>query len=131
VTLLVVSVTPAICEETLCRGVLARAFFPRFGMRGAVVISAALFALLHLSPYRFVPTFLLGLSLGWVALRTSSIVPSMIIHALNNGSVVILTSLGAGPNAFLDTHSNVIGPVAVVALTAGHALVALPTRAPR
>ncbi len=38
-----------------------------------------------LTPERLVPSTLLGIVLGWVAHRTGSVVPGILLHALHNG----------------------------------------------
>ncbi len=86
---LVVAITPAICEELLFRGLILSAL-RRLGNWPALIISSLLFAVAHASIYRLLPTFFLGLLLGYVVLRTRSIASSMTIHALNNGIAVAL-----------------------------------------
>ncbi len=39
---------------------------------------------------RFVPSFLLGLILGWMCWKSCSVWPGMLLHALHNGCVVLL-----------------------------------------
>jgi membrane protease YdiL (CAAX protease family) len=89
-TLVVVAVLPAVCEELLLRGLIARAFAARFGVAFGVISSALLFGLLHLSIARFPPTALLGVVLAWAALAAGSVVPAMIIHFLNNFIAILL-----------------------------------------
>ena len=86
---LVMAITPAICEELLFRGLILSGL-RRCGSWPAIVISSLLFALAHASIYRLLPTFCLGLLLGYVVLRTGSIACSMLVHALNNGVAVTL-----------------------------------------
>ena len=87
IVLLFVALTPAICEELFFRGIVF-AGLRRHGAWMAVLVSALLFALLHGSVYRLLPTLFLGAVLGWVRLVSRSIVPGMVVHALNNGVAV-------------------------------------------
>lgn len=87
--LLCVAVLPGICEETLCRGTLLAGLRKGLGFTGAALISAFLFAALHLSPWRFAPQFALGVLLAVVVWRTRSVFPAMLIHAGHNGALVI------------------------------------------
>jgi sodium transport system permease protein len=96
-TLLAVAVTPAICEELLCRGVLLPALRGPLGRVGAVLASSILFGALHLSPYRFVPTFLLGVAFGSIALAARSVVPAILAHLVNNGAVVLAGHAAGAP----------------------------------
>ncbi|MGH7163199.1 MAG: ABC transporter permease subunit/CPBP intramembrane protease, partial [Planctomycetota bacterium] len=73
IALLLLAALPAICEELLCRGFLLSALRPRLGAARAVVVSAALFGLLHVDLYRLPATFLGGLLLGYVCLATGSV----------------------------------------------------------
>jgi sodium transport system permease protein len=87
VLVLVTSLTPALCEELLFRG-LVFSGLRRLGPAAAVILSALLFGLAHASIYRLLPTVFLGLALGYTRLRSGSIVPGMIIHACNNAIAV-------------------------------------------
>ena len=77
-----------IAEEFLFRGMLLRSFRRRFSDRAALLLSAFLFAIMHLSIHRFGGTFLLGILAGWMVLRSGSILPSMIFHTVHNGLVL-------------------------------------------
>jgi sodium transport system permease protein len=89
VVFLAFALTPAICEELLFRGLLLSGL-RKLGPVAAVVISALLFGLAHASVYRLLPTAFLGVVIGLTRLRTRSILPGMIIHALNNGLALAL-----------------------------------------
>jgi sodium transport system permease protein len=91
-TLLLVALSPAICEEALFRGPILRGLRARLGPTSAIILSAALFGLFHLDVYRLIPTTLLGILLGFLALETGSIVPSMVAHFCNNAVLVTLAS---------------------------------------
>ena len=82
--ILLVGVLPGICEELLCRGFLLSSFRPRFGATGAIILTAILFGILHMNPYRLLPTIWLGILLGYIVISTGSIYPAMLAHALNN-----------------------------------------------
>ncbi|HEU5071887.1 MAG TPA: ABC transporter permease subunit/CPBP intramembrane protease [Verrucomicrobiae bacterium] len=86
---LVMAITPACCEELLFRGLILSGL-RRLGPWPALLISSLLFAVAHASIYRLLPTFCLGLLLGYIVLKTGSLFCSMIIHALNNGLAVTL-----------------------------------------
>ena len=53
------------------------------------LFSALLFALFHLNPWQLGPTFLLGLLLGYVRLRTGSLLAAIFTHALHNGMIFL------------------------------------------
>ena len=63
---------------------------------GGVYASAALFAAIHSSVWPTpIPLFVLGLGLGWVAVRTNSVLAPAVVHGLFN-TVSVLFVLGGG-----------------------------------
>ena len=72
-------------EETLFRGVLLPVLGRRLGGGNAVLISAAVFALAHLSLGELIPLFLLGIGLGWLRWRSGRLSCSVWMHGLWNG----------------------------------------------
>ncbi|MFO0807440.1 MAG: ABC transporter permease subunit/CPBP intramembrane protease [Gemmataceae bacterium] len=93
--LLIVALTPAIVEEVFFRGFLFTALSTTTSGRSAVLATAALFALFHigvgdlLAIERFLPTFLVGLVLGWIRLRSGSIWPAVVTHACHNAALTV------------------------------------------
>jgi len=85
--LMVVLIGPFV-EELVFRGVVLGAAGPRWGMWPAIVGSASLFALAHMTAWAFVPTLVLGIALGWLAWTRGSLWPAIALHALYNGVVV-------------------------------------------
>ena len=77
-------VAAPILEEVLFRGLIFESCGERFGKGGALIISALLFGLIHGVPVQMVNAFVVGLILGYVYLRTRSLISVMIIHAVNN-----------------------------------------------
>lgn len=89
--LILVALLPAICEEFLFRGALMR--FVQFCFHKkhlAVWITAAVFSMVHGEFYGFIPRFVLGLFLGYIALYTNSIWPAVAAHFLNNGLALMI-----------------------------------------
>jgi len=71
-------------EETLFRGVVLPVVGERLGGRWGVLISAAVFAIAHLSLGELVPLFVLGLGLGLLRWRSGRLGASVLMHALWN-----------------------------------------------
>jgi sodium transport system permease protein len=84
---LILGVTPAVCEEFFFRG-LVMAGFRRYGMWTALVCSALLFAVAHSSIYRLLPTFALGMIIGYCTWNSRSLFTGILIHAINNSLLV-------------------------------------------
>ena len=93
VLLMVVAVSPAICEEALFRGVLLRSMVGRFRTRTIIVVTALLFGAFHMSAARFLPTAGLGLIMAVMALASGSLLPGVIFHLLHNGLNVLSARL--------------------------------------
>ena len=119
---------PAVCEEIVFRGVLARSLGRRTSLIAAAVISGVVFAAYHLSLVQALSTLSLGMLLAVIAIRADSIAPSMVAHALNN-ALVIAVSRGALPEltGWLGRHP-VAGLAGCAAATAGG--VAIAARGP-
>ena len=100
---------PAIFEEAMLRGLVLHALAENMSRRRAIVISSALFAVMHGAIERTPGTFLLGLVYGWMYVQTGSLIPGMFAHALHNTLVETLdranafqadSKLGFGVDAF-------------------------------
>jgi membrane protease YdiL (CAAX protease family) len=82
-------------EEVLFRGVLLRGLLRRTGTPVAIIVSAALFSLVHLEALDrtqlpiLVDTFLWGVVLAWFALRRGSLSVPLLLHAGGNLLAVI------------------------------------------
>ena len=72
-----------VCEEFIYRHILLRPM-RRFGDMQAAVITGLIFGLSHFNFDQFLYTFLFGFSLAVIAIRRNSIVPTIVIHAVNN-----------------------------------------------
>lgn len=86
---LLAALLPAVCEETLFRGLILNGT-SRWGRGAAILVSALAFAFAHASIYRVLPTMLLGAVLGYAAWQTRSTLTSMVAHVLNNGMLLTL-----------------------------------------
>lgn len=94
---LAISLAPAVCEETLFRGAALSGLRARIGAPGAVILTAVLFGIFHLTIYKLLATALIGLALGYLVVRTGSILSGMLMHALNNGMMIGLMALSQHP----------------------------------
>ncbi|MEJ7639339.1 MAG: CPBP family intramembrane glutamic endopeptidase [Singulisphaera sp.] len=89
--LLLLAVVPAICEEFAFRGFILSGMQRGHSTRSAILLSRLLFGFLHVLMSIFQQLFnatLLGLVLGLLAIRSGSIFPGILFHALNNGLAV-------------------------------------------
>ena len=82
-----------LAEEFIYRGVLMTTLMKQAGIGGALVVSSAVFALVHMmtEPQAVLPLFILALAMGYVAYRTRSLVGPIITHSLFNALMVLGT----------------------------------------
>jgi membrane protease YdiL (CAAX protease family) len=88
--LLPVVVVAPVAEEMFFRGLLLRGYLARYSVTTAIWGSAILFALFHLNPWQALIALPLGVAYAWLALRTGSVLPSMLSHAMVNFSTNFL-----------------------------------------
>lgn len=79
----VLCILPAITEELFFRGALQGLLRP-CGSAAAIFGPALLFALLHLDPIQGLTALVCAVFLGWLAERSGSILPGMLLHFVNN-----------------------------------------------
>lgn len=82
------AVMPGICEELAMR-CFSLQLLRKYGKGFAVFAVSIVFGLLHGNVTQFIFAFLVGMVLGFVTVKTDSIVPAMFIHAFNNGMSVV------------------------------------------
>ena len=94
--ILAIVVAAPLFEEIFFRGFLLSAFEAR-GLSAAAgaAVSAALWAVIHLQYdfYNIVSIFLMGLLLAAARIKTGSVVPCLVMHALGNAIATVETAL--------------------------------------
>jgi len=84
------AVLPAICEETLNRGIMLNGS-SMLGMKKSVLLTGLLFGLLHMNIEQFFYATLIGFLLGYLCWGCGSIFPCMIVHFMNNALSVFFS----------------------------------------
>lgn len=97
----VVGVGPLV-EELLFRGVLLSALLHRWPVGWSMLISALLFAVVHLPSmqwawYALPDLALLALGLAWLRLRANSLWPAVLAHGVNNLLAVMVWFVATSP----------------------------------
>ena len=98
----IVGLLAPLAEELVFRGAVLKSLLqwkqnPWVG----IVISAILFALIHMNPAQMPHAFLVGLLLGWMYWRTDSIVPGVVYHWVNNSVAYIIYNIYPDPSLTL------------------------------
>jgi membrane protease YdiL (CAAX protease family) len=96
--LLTVVLAPVL-EEVLFRGLILEPVRQKWGAAIGIVISAVIFGLAH-TPIlpQMVNALVMGIVLGYIYVLTDSLVPVIIIHAVNNGIAYLLLEIGGSQN---------------------------------
>ena len=87
-----IAVVPAIVEELVIRGIVMQPL-RKYGDRFAIIVSAVLFACMHGNMVQIPYTVVGGLLLGYLAVTTGSLWPSVILHFVNNLYSVIIIAV--------------------------------------
>lgn len=84
-------------EEMFFRGVLFHSFQAKWGVRLGLILSAVVFASVHPLPLGFLPIFVLGYVLATLLYRRGSLLPCMVMHAMNNSVAFLALLILMGP----------------------------------
>lgn len=91
-----IGVLAPFAEEVVFRGAVLRTLLGLMSKKNhwvAIMISAAIFGLVHANVAQFVNALLLGLLLGWMYYRTKSLVPGILLHWVNNTMAYVLSNI--------------------------------------
>ena len=94
--LISLAILPAILEEALFRYIPLKLFLP-YSKKYALIISTLFFALAHLSLFSIFYAAVAGFAFMAVDIATESIIPSVILHLLNN-SISLIWSYNQNQN---------------------------------
>lgn len=93
--IIVIAVLPAILEEALFRGIVLNNIEGQAGSVSSVFLVGLIFSLYHGSVEQTVYQFICGCLFTLLAVRSKSVLPTVVIHFINNALILILTSCGA------------------------------------
>ncbi len=82
--IIIIALIPAISEELLFRGLVQRSLQKSMTPLRAAVATGIIFGAYHLNPSSFIPLSVIGIYLGFVALRADSLWVSIVAHFYNN-----------------------------------------------
>ncbi|GBF37234.1 CPBP family intramembrane glutamic endopeptidase [Leptospira johnsonii] len=89
-SVILLSVVAPITEELMFRGVILDRLLKTFSVISSFLLSSLLFGLIHLNPWQFIGSSILGIYMAWVVYKTDSIWNSILIHAVFNGIPLIV-----------------------------------------
>jgi sodium transport system permease protein len=91
--ILLIAVTPAVCEELAVRGFILSGLRHLGYKWRAIVISALFFGLIHGLLQQSINAFFVGIVLGYLAVQSGSIWPCMAFHLTNNSMVLLFSRI--------------------------------------
>lgn len=95
------AVIPAVVEELLFRKIVCKSLMV-YGNTTAVIVSAALFALMHTNIEQLFYTFVAGIFLGWLYVGTKDVRYPMLLHFINNliSAIGTVIAVKGSPEAY-------------------------------
>lgn len=115
---IIIAILPAIFEELMFRGLLLNCNENGMGSVRAIFVTGFCFSLFHASPEQTVYQFIAGCAFAFIAIRAGSLLPSILMHFINNALIVILAACG-----LFDEAGNLIMPqIAFIIVTVVSAL---------
>ncbi len=94
-SLLAIAIVPGIFEELAFRGVILTGLQKNAKASSAIFVSAAFFGITHGILQQSLNAFAIGLLLGYVAVRSGSLIPTIVMHILHNGITVLVANFAA------------------------------------
>ncbi len=85
-----VAMVPAICEEILYRGFALNLLRRTKAAWTAILITGIIFGFYHLRLSQVIPLAMIGIFLGWITVKSGSLIPAMVAHFVNNAFSVLL-----------------------------------------
>ena len=91
-----IGILAPLAEEVVFRGAILRTLLGSMSKKNhwvAIMISAAIFGVVHANLAQFINALLMGLLLGWMYYRTGSLVPGILLHWVNNTMAYVLANI--------------------------------------
>ena len=91
-----IGILAPLAEEVVFRGAILRTLLGIMSKKNhwvAILISAAIFGVVHANLAQFINALLMGLLLGWMYYRTGSLVPGILLHWVNNTMAYVLANI--------------------------------------
>jgi membrane protease YdiL (CAAX protease family) len=107
VGIVLVAVVGPVLEELVFRGIITRRLLALYRPWTALLLSAAIFAVIHINPAQMPAAFAIGLLFAWLYYRSHSLLPGILMHILNNSLAVWLQRSFPGA----DTLDQLLSPV--------------------
>lgn len=108
---LAIVIVGPIMEELLFRGWIMRVLLEKTTPTKAIVYSALIFGIIHMNPVQIMYASLIGLVLGWMYYKTGSLIPSIVMHIVANGTSFVISTIYQEEESFqsiVDTNGYIL-----------------------
>jgi len=114
-----VAMVPAICEEILYRGFVLNLLRRTKAIWTSILITGIIFGFYHLRLSQVIPLSVIGIFLGWITIKSRSLIPAMLAHFVNNAfSVILVRVMPESPLASVEPEMPpiwlVVGSIALI-----------------
>ncbi|MFD4816920.1 CPBP family intramembrane glutamic endopeptidase [Peribacillus simplex] len=110
-SIIMIGFSVAISEEILFRGILLKEY-QRMNIKPAIILSALIFSIYHMTVGNLVFAFVMGISFALVTIYTESIIPAIFFHFLVNETLRILMHF---PEKVTETYFKVmVSPITTI-----------------
>lgn len=97
-----------VLEEILFRGIIQEGLTAKYGMAKGILFASLIFGVIHINPPQAINAFFLGLVLGYIYYRSCSLIPVILIHAVNN--IIAYFTWLLGGEKMVDTSEMIGNP---------------------
>lgn len=102
-SIMLLVLTPAVCEEMAFRGALFGCFRGKKNKWIGILAVSVVFGMFHGSVWRAIPTAILGIAMGYLLTETDNMIYNMLFHFVNNAvPTVLLLLMSAAASGVLD-----------------------------
>lgn len=113
-----------VLEEILCRGIILESLRSKYGVIAAWIFSSLFFGVIHGQITSMVNALIIGSILGYICIRSRSVLSSIFLHGVNNALALTAIYFGLGDRTFSSLIPDiriyaVVYAVAAVLCTAG------------
>lgn len=108
--LFVIAVVPAFAEEFLFRGLVQRSLERGLTPLKGVILTGIIFGVFHLNPFTFIPLAIIGIYLGFLVLKSNSLMVPIAAHFFNNAIAVFAIYLKYDDDAIITGKPSAMSP---------------------
>lgn len=107
-----------IMEEILFRGIILQGLI-NYGYKkwNSLIFSSFIFGILHINFWQIISAFILGIIIGWIYIRSQSLILSIILHIINNLSICLFYLFCKSKNKFYIENAIVINLILLILFT--------------